>query len=93
MMLGHLIFLRFFHIQCINHIILLLFDEKKCIMTNAKTFCFKTNQRVDVEEECLKSKMAKKYELSITMTDCQIEKLRKYIRYWFLMIIPKREVI
>ncbi len=62
-------------------------------MSYAKAFCVKTNQRVDVEEECLKSKMARKYDLSITMTDCQIEKLRKYIRYWFLMIIPKREVI
>jgi hypothetical protein len=54
-------------------------------MANAKTFCFKTNQRVEVEEECLKSKMAEKYELNITMTVCQIEKLRRYISCWFPM--------
>ena len=71
----------------------LTFNEKKCIMANAKTFCFKTNQRIDAEEGCLKSKMAEKYDLNITMTVCQIEKLRKYIRYWFLMIILKMEVI
>jgi hypothetical protein len=95
MMIGFLISLRFFHIRCINNIISLTFDEKKCKIENAKTFCVKTNQRVevDVEEECLKSKMAKKYDLNITMTVCQIEKLRKSIRYWFLMIILKREVI
>lgn len=34
-------------------------------------------------EECLKSKMAEKYNLNITMIVCQIEKWRKYIRYWF----------
>lgn len=71
----------------------MIFDEKECIMPNAKAFCFKTNQKVDVEEECLKSKMAEKYDLNITMTVCQIAKLRKYIRYWFLMIILKRKVI
>jgi hypothetical protein len=64
---------------------------------NAKNICFKTSQRVDVEveEECLKSKMAKKYDLNITMSVCQIEKFRKSIRYWCLclMIILKREVI
>lgn len=34
-------------------------------------------------EECLKGKMAEKYNLNITMIVCQIEKWRKYIRYWF----------
>ena len=34
-------------------------------------------------EECLKSKMAEKYNLNITMIVCQIEKWHKYIRYWF----------
>jgi hypothetical protein len=56
-------------------------------VANGKIFCFKTNQRIDAEEQCLKSKMAEKYDLNITMTVCQIEKLRKYIRYWFLMRI------
>jgi hypothetical protein len=92
-MTGCPIFLHFFHIECINRIILLTFNEKKCTMANAKTFCFKTNQRIDSKEECLKSKMAEKYDLNITMTICQIEKLRKYIRYWFPMIILKMEVI
>jgi hypothetical protein len=79
----------------------LTFSDKKCILiSNAKTFCFnsKTNQMVEVEEvkeECLKSKMAEKYDLNITMRVCQIEKWHKYINYWFLMImiIGKREVI
>jgi hypothetical protein len=93
MMIGFPTSLRFFHIKCINRIISLTFNEKKCTMANAKTFCFKTNQRIDVGEECLKSKMTEKYDLNITMTVCQVEKLRKYIRYWFLMIIVKMEVI
>ena len=93
MIIGHLINLHFFHIKCVNSIISLTFNEKKCKMVNAKTFCFKTNQRIDVEEECLKSRMAEKYDLNITMNVCQIEKLRKYIRYWFLTQIQKRKVI
>lgn len=32
--------------------------------------------------ECLKSKMAEKYTLSITMIGCQIEKWHRYIRHW-----------
>ncbi len=93
MMISFPILLHFFHIKCINRMILLTFKEKKCKMANAKTFCFKTNQRIDAEEECLKSRMREKYDLNITMTVCQIEKLRKYISYWFLMIIVKMEVI
>lgn len=93
MMIGCPIPLHFFHIKCVNRIISLTFNEKNCKMANAKTFCFKRNQRIDAEEECLKSKMVEKYDLNITMTVCQIEKLRKYIRYWFLMIILKMEVI
>ncbi len=33
-------------------------------------------------EECLKSTMAEKYTLSITMIVCQIEKWQRYIRHW-----------
>ena len=92
-MIGRPILLFFFHVKCINYIISLTFNEKKCTMVNAKIFCFKTNQRIDDEEECLKSKIVEKYDLNITMTVCRIEKLLKYIRYWFLMIIVKLEVI
>ena len=65
------------------------------LMGDARTFCFKTNQGIDVEEECLKSKMAEKYDLNITMRVCQIENLRKSMRYWFLMIMitKKRELL
>jgi hypothetical protein len=94
MIIGYTLFLNHFHIQCINCINKLTFNEKNCIlMTNAKTFCFKRKRVVEVEEECLKSKMVEKHDLNITMTVCQIEKLRKYIRYWFPLIIQKKEVI
>jgi hypothetical protein len=95
-MIGCLISLHFFHIKCVNCIILLTFNEKKCTMSNAKTFFFKTNQGInveEVEEECLNTQMAEKYDLNITMTVCQIEKWHKYIRYWFLMITLKRKGI
>lgn len=36
-------------------------------------------------EECLKSKMAEKYTLSITMIACQTEKWPRYIRHWSLL--------
>lgn len=36
-------------------------------------------------EECLKSKMAEKYDLNITMIVCRIGRWRKYIRFWFLL--------
>ncbi len=97
MMIGKPIWLNFFHIQCEKYTIPLTFNEKKCTMANAKTFCFKGNQRfefeVEAEKECLKSKMAEKYSLNIIMTVCQIEKLPRFIKYWFLMIIEKMEVI
>jgi len=99
-MIGLPKFILFFHFQCKKSFKILTFNDKKCILiANAKTFCFnfKTNQMVEVkkvEEECLKSKMAGKYDLNITIRVCQIEKWRKYINYWFLMImiIAKREV-
>ena len=86
-MRNNLIFACFVGKKRIKRLIALTFSEKNCniLNANAKTFCFKTSQRIEVEEECLKSKMAEKYVLNITMTVCQIEKLRKYIRYWFQM--------
>ncbi len=97
MIIGCAIFLYFFYIRCKNCIKILTYNRKKCILTlDEQIFCFKTNQMDDVEaveEECLKSKMAEKYESSTTMTVYQIEKLRKYTRYWFLMLVVKKEVI
>jgi len=87
-MKGYLITLNLFYIRCNNFIYILTINEKRCIfMANARTFYFKTDQRVDVdvEEECLKRKMAEKYDLNITMTVYQIENWRKYIRFWFRM--------
>lgn len=100
-MMGSPKFIDFFSFSMQKSFKSLTFSDKNCILTsNAKTFCFnfKTNQMVEVKEvkeECLKSKMAEKYDLNITMPVWQIEKWCKYINYWFLMImiIAKREVI
>jgi len=67
--------------KCKKRISLLTFDVNTYILkTNDRIFCFETIQRA--EEECLKSKMAEKYTLSITMTVCQTEKWHRYIRHW-----------
>ena len=84
-MRNNLIFAFFVGRKRMKTVIVLTFGVKNynILNANAKTFCFKTNQRIEVEEECLKSKMAEKYGLNITMTVCQIKKLHKYIRCWF----------
>jgi hypothetical protein len=76
----------------------LTFIMKNCNILDAgkKNICFKTNQKakVEVEEECLKSKMelVKKYDLNITMTVFQIKTLRKYIICWSQVRIPRLRV-
>lgn len=85
--------MTFLQIKSGNSINLLTFNKKwYIVMANVRTFCFKTSQGIDVEEECLKSKMREKLNLSITMTVYQIESLRKCMRYWFLMT-KKKELL
>ena len=55
-----------------------------CCKSSLKVFPNEKRSR----EECLKSKMAEKSNLNITMIVCQIEKWHNYIRYWFPLKSP-----
>ena len=82
MMVNFFLFGCFLEENAVNAFLLLTNDMKRYIYkANGETLGFETIQKT--EEECLKSKMTEAYNLSITMTVCQIEKWRKYIRCWF----------